>query len=321
MFTSLDPFRPMLDSLTDDEIRALPHWYYRVELRPGVFTEGQAFYNVGLTRAALRRTHVDEARCLDLGTMEGLIPTLLSRRGAKQVVAYDRPTSGRQKLAMVQRAYGANFDFVDGLKLSELRGALEKAGQAPFDVVVFSGVMYHMLDPLGGLAVARSLVREGGLLVIETAAIITHQPIFAGNVRDRFGGHSYLIPSLPLLEYFVRFFRLSVLDCEFWIGAQDALEGSVVCRVCLVTRAKSESMLQPEDPFAARTVLNDADLIEFIDWDALRSSNPPVKYRSSSIARFGMDQDRSLDVLWSVLGNSPRVVKPEELVLHLNDFW
>ena len=72
-------------------------------------------------------------------------------------------------------------------KLADLRPPLRQSGEAPFDVVVFSGVMYHMLDPLGGLAHAHSLVRDGGLLILETSAIIDHEAIFAANRENRFG--------------------------------------------------------------------------------------------------------------------------------------
>ena len=51
------------------------------------------------------------------------------------------------------------------------QAAARRAEQLPtrFDVVNFSGVMYHMVDPLAGLAIARSFVREGGLLMLESA--------------------------------------------------------------------------------------------------------------------------------------------------------
>jgi SAM-dependent methyltransferase len=183
-----------LAGLSDEEIGSLPGWYYSVELRPGVFTKGEDFPSAALPRAALSRAELKGWRCLDIGAMEGLITTVLCRRGAGRVIAYDRPTYTRSKLAAVRRAYETTFDFVDGIKLADLRPALRESGEAPFDLVVFSGVMYHMLDPLGGLAHARSLVRDGGLLILETSAIIDHEAIFAANRENRFGGHAYLLP-------------------------------------------------------------------------------------------------------------------------------
>jgi hypothetical protein len=81
-----------LVGLSDEEIGSLPGWYYSVELRPGVFTKGEDFPSAALPRAALSRAEPKGWRCLDIGAMEGLITTVLCRRGAGRVIAYDRPT-------------------------------------------------------------------------------------------------------------------------------------------------------------------------------------------------------------------------------------
>src|SRR3954454_4812889 len=94
-----------LVGLSDEEIGSLPGWYYSVELRPGVFTKGEDFPSAALPRAALSRAEPKGWRCLDIGAMEGLITTVLCRRGAGRVIAYDRPTYTRSKLAAVRRAY------------------------------------------------------------------------------------------------------------------------------------------------------------------------------------------------------------------------
>ena len=308
-----------LAGLSDEEIGSLPGWYYSVELRPGVFTKGENFPSAALPRAALSRAEPKGWRCLDIGAMEGLITTVLCRRGAGRVIAYDRPTYTRSKLAAVRRAYETTFDFVDGIKLADLRPALRESGEAPFDVVVFSGVMYHMLDPLGGLAHARSLVRDGGLLILETSAIIDHDAIFAANRENRFGGHAYLLPSLPLLEYFARLFRLKILDCEYVLGSKDPITGHMVCRVCLVTRAMREPMLDPRDPLLGYAGLIDVDLAEFIDWDWLRSDAEPVYYLPH-LATQRAEGPQSLDVLMTVMANKPRPVKPRDVTLCLADY-
>jgi SAM-dependent methyltransferase len=308
-----------LAGLSDEEIGSLPGWYYSVELRPGVFTKGEDFPSAGLPRAALSRAELKGWRCLDIGAMEGLITTVLCRRGAGRVIAYDRPTYTRSKLAAVRRAYETTFDFVDGIKLADLRPALREAGEVPFDLVVFSGVMYHMLDPLGGLAHARSLVRDGGLLILETSAIIDHEAIFAANRENRFGGHAYLLPSLPLLEYFARLFRLKILDCEYVVSSKDQITGHVVCRVCLVARAMREPMLDPGDPLLGYAGLIDADLAEFIDWDWLRSDAEPVYYLPH-LATQRAEGPQSLDVLMTVVANKPRPVKPRDVTLCLSDY-
>src|SRR5713226_9642318 len=61
-----------------DEIRDAPwfnqYWYYAIELTPGLFTQGEHHDNIVLTRTILRNCGVEDQRCLDIGTMEGLVP-------------------------------------------------------------------------------------------------------------------------------------------------------------------------------------------------------------------------------------------------------
>jgi tRNA (mo5U34)-methyltransferase len=45
--------------------------------------------------------------------------------------------------------------------------ALPELGLAPFDIVIFGGIFYHLPDPLQGLRIAASLAKE--LLIVDTA--------------------------------------------------------------------------------------------------------------------------------------------------------
>jgi len=65
------------------------YWYYSVELQDGRFTPGYNFNNIALTRNLLKAAKVEGSRCFDFGTMEAIVPTLLAKRGAHQVVAVD----------------------------------------------------------------------------------------------------------------------------------------------------------------------------------------------------------------------------------------
>src|SRR5512145_2260297 len=64
-------------------------WYYVAELAPGIWTPGKGHPNIIATRELLRRTDVAGTRCLDVGTVEGLVPILLAHRGAAEVVGID----------------------------------------------------------------------------------------------------------------------------------------------------------------------------------------------------------------------------------------
>jgi 2-polyprenyl-3-methyl-5-hydroxy-6-metoxy-1,4-benzoquinol methylase len=303
--------------LSDEAIRAAQDWYYSIELRPGVVTPGANYPNVALTRAAIGRMDLAGTRCLDIGAMEGLVTTVLCRRGAAGVVGYDR-WKHREKIAAVRHAYGAPFEYVDGIPLRELPSAFRRAGHGPFDVVVFSGVLYHLFDPLGGLATARALLRENGLMILETSSVITHEAAFLANVRKHMGGHSYLVPTIPAVEYFARFLRMRILDCEYILSHRVPASGLVVARLCLVLRATDDHTLDEDDPFMGERMYIASDTAEYVDWDWVRSDAPPVPYSAEpTVHRY--ETARSLEVLMTVLGNRPRPVAARDVTLHLAD--
>jgi ribosomal protein L11 methylase PrmA len=65
------------------------NWYYSIELNPGLYTKGAEHPNVICTRELLARFSPSGLDICDIGTMEGIIPVLLKRRGARRVIALD----------------------------------------------------------------------------------------------------------------------------------------------------------------------------------------------------------------------------------------
>jgi 2-polyprenyl-3-methyl-5-hydroxy-6-metoxy-1,4-benzoquinol methylase len=145
-------------------------WYYTVELPDGRFTPGQNFNNIALTRNLLKAAKVEGSRCFDWGTTEALVPTLLAKRGARQVVAVDvRDYS--EKVELVKSWHRVQFEYYSHI-LSDNTVAFAKSIGDRFDIVVLSGILYHVFSPVHLLGYARSLARLGGLVIIETAAIL-----------------------------------------------------------------------------------------------------------------------------------------------------
>ena len=134
-----------LSSLRDEEIRDL-RWYYKVELRKDVFTEGQNFKNIVATKHLLRKIDFQQARLLDIGVMEGALPVLLERAGAK-VTAYDR-LDFTDRINLVKEAYGVYFEYYPGKSFHEFATQAQLDNLAPFDIVNMSGVLYHVIDPM-----------------------------------------------------------------------------------------------------------------------------------------------------------------------------
>ena len=205
-------------------------------------TPGQRFPNVALTRDLLTRVDLAGTRCLDIGTMEGMIPVLMKRQGAAEVLAVDG-LDFSDKIACVKAAYDVDFAYLPSIMSgSLLRAIVDRrdgeitrhryaGGPAPragfgFDVVVCSGVLYHVYSPFHVLATARSAVRPGGLMIRGN-----RRPA-AGRLSDavQLRGHGLScsarrirgFPTIPLLDHFMRFLKLVPLDA-CWLSAGEGL--------------------------------------------------------------------------------------------------
>ena len=276
-----------------DEIKSHPAfsqpWYYVIELGPGLYTPGKERPNVGLTRRLLHKIEIESgARCLDIGAQEGLVSILLGRRGG-EVVAYDR-IYPEERIRLVREALGADFELLGepitgrnerrwlghggpmpnvGMSLPELRAELAGQGYKPFDVVVFSGVLYHVYDPLASLALVRGLVRTGGIVVVETAAMFDGGMTLNLNAAGRFNEYTIWLPSLGCLDYLLRIVRLEPLEVAYFGRARGRI--AVACRAVEAARAK------PGDEYL-RSRLHDYELAEYLDWSAVASAEPAVGY-------------------------------------------
>lgn len=253
-------------------------WYYRIELAPNIFTKGFEFDNYEITRTVLRNTDIAGRNCLDIGTVEGVTPVLLCRRGAKRVVAYDR-WNNREKIDAVKSAYGVDYDYVAGNKMIDLKKILVGRGAYPFDVTVFSGVLYHMFDPLAGLALVRGLTRTGGIVVFETAAIIDDTMAVYLNSEGRFyAGTNYFMPSLAALDYMLRFSYLRPLDCLYKVHGTDRKTGLRICRVAIPCRAEAAPVAAAADKWLQGGGFK-VDIAEHITLPELQSDLEDVGYR------------------------------------------
>jgi 2-polyprenyl-3-methyl-5-hydroxy-6-metoxy-1,4-benzoquinol methylase len=87
-------------------------WYYDVELLPGVVARGQYPETIPfLPRMLLRNCDLKGADCLDIGSMEGLIPALMCRQGAHRVLATDFNFHCYNKMTALRKYYGVEFSF------------------------------------------------------------------------------------------------------------------------------------------------------------------------------------------------------------------
>jgi SAM-dependent methyltransferase len=221
-------------------------WYYKIEVVKDVFTPGFGFSNVALTRKLLQRLDVTGAHCLDIGTMEGLVPALLSKRNAKRVVALDT-VNFQEKVELVKALHNVRFEYHANVQVDDTVAFIKRKwlnereslsglyGTLPrqFDLVVLSGILYHVWSPFHLLGYARTLVRPGGIVIVETAALLNE----SYTLQYNFNGSKYIYQwydtwfiSVPLLDYLLRFCRLAPIDCIYLDHGDNPLRIAVACR-------------------------------------------------------------------------------------------
>jgi len=247
----------MFDQTVFDE-----KWYYSVELEPGRFTKGFDFKNIAAARKALDAINVKGHSVLDLSTMEGMFSTLLAKRGG--IVTATDTIDSSVRIEMLKKAHGVNFRYLPHVPLDDQASfmfkyqtsnsyspmkALRASTNTPYgyDVVLSSGVMYHVLSPLHYIMQLRRLVKLGGLVVIETACAINDEIEMHHDFRNDafvYGGSCSWFTSTGALDLFFRACFLQPLGFTY-VRSVTKSDLNVV-RLGLVARAVDERPFEAE---------------------------------------------------------------------------
>lgn len=306
------------------------YWYYAVELKPGLVTDGKRFQNIALARELLSRIDVAGQRCLDIGTMEAMVPILLARRGASDIVAIDGLNMAA-KVEALRAIYGVAFQYFGNIAMGDtVRFFQEKlradqtaaryiGAPAPrfgFDMVVLSGVLYHVFSPFHVLGIARSLLRTGGLMVIETAALTLPGLFMQFNFTGRayvYGPSDVWFMTAAMLDYMLRYFRLAPVD---FLHID---QGNGLARIAVVARA-TDRLLQGEAERDMEASTWNLDYDSMVRYDLCASGGgAPVPYRADH-GTLVMRPDLGTCDLFETMRKSPGLtVDPRRLELRLGD--
>jgi 2-polyprenyl-3-methyl-5-hydroxy-6-metoxy-1,4-benzoquinol methylase len=316
----IDPASPEFKRILQE------YWYYSIELLPGLFTPGAEHANIICTRELLRR--LDPAGCdvCDIGTMEGLVPILLKRRGARSVVALDA-FDFTAKVHLVQHWCGQSFEYYPRTSLSRSTRLLsdratlstfltEQHPAMGFDIVVLSGVLYHVFSPLHVLGLARTLLKEGGLLLLETAVSLrdgySQDWVFRGDKWIYPSGTNTWFLTLRLLDHFLRFVRFKAIDCVHSMS----FEGTT--RVAIAAVAVPDPLpLRAEAEWFLKTTQN-FDYNEIVDVDWATDQAQPVPY-SPDTNPTHRELPGAVDLYKAVTSRKPLSHDRDRIVLRLAD--
>ena len=193
----------------------LPDWYHKIDLGNGLVTPGRDYEPIwSVCQATMDQIDFTGKRVLDIGACDGKWSFAAEQRGAAMVVAVDLFDYALDRFMFCKRVLRSGvaplynvsvYDLIDSL------GRYLAPADAPFapysnkfDVVLFFGVLYHLRDPLLALAQVRSVVKNDGVVLLETAYAYQEERsvmIFHGGSRKRFYNDptTWWLPSEPAL--------------------------------------------------------------------------------------------------------------------------
>lgn len=203
--------------MTDDELKAaiekIPYFYHKIELRPGITTNGWAPLDPESYRVPER---VDGENILDVGAWDGFWTFEALKRGAKHVTAIEdfsdqcgeRINADRSKrwetfdLCAEALGYKVNrlpFSMESGISKVEMSVEHSFSGDDPlelsFNRVFCFGLLYHLRNPVRALENCFKWMSGGGTIHIETAILDNITSVYTGKPHDPEGCYAEFYPT------------------------------------------------------------------------------------------------------------------------------
>ncbi len=302
-------FPTMADELRNSELYK-SWWYYTVELLPGVITKGIYPSDLPmLPRIMLRNCELPGMECLDLGSMEGLVPALMCRKGAKRVIATDATNHCAEKMAAVKHYYDVDFAFKELGLMYHLYNKFPSQG---FDLINVSGLLYHVFSPLMVLSGIRPLLKKNGLIIVSTNVIYDDSFTMEFNNAGRMQveGNTFWYISIRLLDYMLRYLKLAPIDCVHLSHSEmkspsmkysfDKPSGyvSVVCR------AMNDVLPTTDDTWMAESARGSWEHNQLPNWELFnQQETSAIEYNGNAERQFYRTDVESLD-LWEAVNNA-----------------
>jgi tRNA (mo5U34)-methyltransferase len=167
--------------MTLEERVAQYFWWHTIDLGNGIVTPGGKSMEMMRLEADCFFSPIDlhHKSLLDVGAWNGGFTLEAARRGATRVAGLDFWTwidskaQGRKTFDLVAECTNNHFEAIE-INLDVPGLSLQHLGQ--FDVVLYSGVFYHLQDPLAATREVAALAREVLILETHIEAIADERP-------------------------------------------------------------------------------------------------------------------------------------------------
>ena len=255
-------------------------WVHKIDLGHGVFTRDSDLHpNIKIVRELLSPIDFRGRACIDIGTRDGGIAFEMEKAGAAPVVATD--IEDRPQFRLAHKLLNSNVQYLTDCHVYDLQARLGHIPPEQWDVIVFSGVLYHIVDPLGTLAQIRNLLKPGGLLIVESACIEHEEISMYFNAAGCFYNEPYTfwLPTASCLRYLLRLCSFEPLRS---LCANNRLQHGQVQRYALVARAVKPSVAMITDRWLAGKLqppygeIYDREINRPLDYQALEVEGEAV---------------------------------------------
>ena len=188
------------------------HWMHSIDLGDGFVTSGQ-WCLASQQEQAIANIDFRGKKVLDIGCWDGLYSFEAERRGASEVYATDlvsqRPFADNPTFLIAHAARKSNVRYFPKVSVYDI----ETLGVRDFNIVLFSGVYYHLKDPLRALAMLRRVMKDGALIYVEGAVLNEPGCHAAFYYRDCYRGDysNWWVPTRTCLRQWI---ECSYFDIE-----------------------------------------------------------------------------------------------------------
>jgi SAM-dependent methyltransferase len=172
-----------------DEVNKFPFWYHKIDLGQGVITPGLNFDPLwNMIRETRKSIDYHDKKVLDIASFDGMWAFEAEKLGAELVVATDCYYETYKNFLFCKDILDSNVIPYYNISPYDLWNRMDvflqenwreqKPYDRLFDVVQHLGLLYHLRDPMLSLSQARSVMRIGGYLLMETAVVINEEDSF-----------------------------------------------------------------------------------------------------------------------------------------------
>lgn len=199
-------------------VKSFPYWYHRIYLGHGVYTLEAPTYPDWVWHRAKVVFPIDlkGASVLDVGCNAGYFSIQAKRRGAGRVVGIEPIEDHLKQAEVCRQIWGLDIEYLamDAHQIDRL--------QDTFDIVIFTGILYHLKNPLYVLEEVGRVCRDA--IVVETE-IMAESPGNVVYVRQGPYGHTPIIACRKGIMKFIEGDELNSDGSNWWIPDTECVLG------------------------------------------------------------------------------------------------